>query len=84
MPFGLKNATSTYQRMVTRMFKGQLGKNLEAYVEDMVVKSKEEFKHLSGLGEVFTVLRKHKLCLNIFKCSFGVGTGKFLGYMITH
>ena len=50
----------------------------------MVVKSKKESKHLTDLEEVFTILRKHKLRLNIAKCSFGVGSGKFLGYMITH
>ena len=70
--------------MVTRMFKNQLEKNVEAYIDDMVVKSKEESKHLSDLGKIFAILRKHKLCLNASKCSFGVGSRKFLGYMITH
>ena len=84
MPFGLKNAGSTYQKMVTRMFRSQLGKNVEAYINDMAVKSKEESKHLTDLGEIFAILRKHKLRLNAFKCSFGVGSRKFLGYMITH
>lgn len=77
MPFGLKNASSTYQRMVTRMFENQLGKNVQVYIDDMVVKSKEESEHLSDLGEIFAILRKHKLCLNASKCSFGVGSGKF-------
>ena len=84
MPFGLKNASSTYQRMVTRMFEAQLGKNMEAYINDMVVKNKQAFEHLSDLEEVFSVLRKHKLRLNASKCSFGMGSGKILGYMITH
>ena len=84
MSFGLKNAGSTYQRMVTGMFESQLGKNVEAYIDDMVVKSKEEAGYLSDLGEVFTILKKHKLCLNASKCSFGVGSETFLGYMITH
>ena len=84
MPFGLKNAGSTYQRMVIRMFRSQLGKNMEAYINDMAVKSKEEFEHLTDLGEIFAILRKHKLRLNAFECSFGVGSRKFLGYMITH
>ena len=83
MLFGLKNAGSTYQRMITRMFKPQLGKSIEIYVDDMVVKSKVVFKHLEDLGSTFNVLRKHKLRLNASKCSFGVGLGKFLGYMIT-
>ena len=84
MPFGLKNAGSTYQRMMTRIFEPQLGKNIEIYVDDMVVKSKVLFEHLEDLGGTFNVLRRHKLRLNASKCSFGVGSGKFLGYMVTH
>ena len=84
MPFGLKNAGSTYQRMMTRMFKPQSGKSIEIYVDDMVVKSKVVSEHLGDLGSTFNVLRKHKLRLNASKCSFGVGLGKFLGYMVTH
>ena len=84
MLFGLKNVGSTYQRMMTRMFKLQLGKSIEIYVDDMVVKSKEVSKHLGDLGSTFNVLRKHKLRLNASKCSFGVGPGKFLRYMVTH
>ena len=79
MPFGLKNAGSTYQRMMTRMFKPQLGKSIEIYVDDMVVKSKVVSKHLGDLDSTFNVLRKHKLRLNASKCSFGMGSGKFLG-----
>ena len=66
------------------MFEGQLGKNVKAYIDDMVVKSKKVSKHLGDLNEVFVVLRKHRLRLNASKCSFGVGSGKFLGYMITY
>ena len=84
MSFGLKNAGSTYQSMMTRMFELQLGKNIEIYVDDMVVKSKVVSGHLGGLGGIFNVLRRHKLRLNASKCSFGVRSGKFLGYMITH
>ena len=84
MPFGLKNVGSTYQRIMARMFEPQLGKNIEIYVDDMVVKSKVVSEHLRDLGSTFGVLRKHKLCLNASKCSFGVGSGKFLGYMVTH
>ena len=80
MPFGLKNVGFIYQRMMTRMFKPQLGKSIEIYVDDMVVKSKVVSEHLGDLGSTFNVLRKHKLCLNASKCSFG----KFLGYMVTH
>ena len=81
MPFGFKNARSTYQRMMTRMFEPQLGKNIEIYIDDMVVKSKLEF---NNLGNIFEILRRQKLRLNASKCSFGVGSGKFLGYMVTH
>ena len=84
MPFGLKNAGSTYQRMTTRMFESQLGKNIEIYIDDMVVKRKVVSERLRDLGNIFEVLRKYKLRLNASKCSFGVGSGKFLGYMVTH
>ena len=84
MPFGLKNAGSTYQRMMKNMFESQLRKKVEAYIDDMVVKSKVVTKHLSDLGSVFEILRKHKLRFNASKCSFSVNSGKFLGYMITH
>ena len=84
MPFGLKNVGSTYQRMMTRMFELQMGKSIEVYIDDMVVKSKLVSDHLRDLSDIFEVLRKYRLCLNAFKCSFGVGSGKFLGYMVTH
>ena len=84
MPFGLKNAGLTYQRMMTKMFELQLGKNVEVYIDDMVVKSKLVFDHLTDLASIFEILRKHKLRLNASKCSFRVGSGKFLGYMVTH
>ena len=84
MPFGLKNVGSTYQWMMTRMFEPQLGKSIEIYVDNMVVKSKVVSEHLGDLGSTFGVLRKYKLRLNASKCSFGVGSGKFLGYMVTH
>ena len=84
MPFGLKNAGSTYQRMMTRMFKSLLGENIEIYIDDMVVKSKVISEHLANLRDIFEILRSYKLRLNASKCSFGVGSGKFLGYMVTH
>ena len=84
MPFNLKNAGSTYQRMMTRIFEPQLGKSIKIYVDDMVVKSKVVSEHLGDLDNTFNVLRKHKLHLNASKYSFDVGSGKFLGYMVTH
>ena len=84
MPFGLKNAGSTYQRMMTRMFESLLRKNIEIYIDDMVVKSKRVSEHLGDLRVIFKILRNYKLRLNASKCSFGVGSSKFLGYMVTH
>ena len=84
MPFGLKNAGSTYQWMMTKMFEPQLGKNVEVYIDDMVVKSKLVSENLADLTSIFEILREHKQHLNASKCSFGVGLGKFLGYMVTH
>ena len=66
------------------MFEPQLGKNIEIYIDDMVVKCKMESEHINDLGNIFEVLRRHKLRLNAFKCSFSVGLRKFLGYMVTH
>ena len=84
MPFGLKNADATYQRMMTRMFEPQLGKNIEIYIDNMVVKSKVESEYVNDLRNIFDILRRHKLRLNASKCSFGVESRKFLGYMVTH
>ena len=70
--------------MMTKMFESQLGKNVEVYIDDMVVKSKLVSEHLSNLTNIFEILRGHKLRLNASKCSFGVGSGKFLGYVMTH
>ena len=61
-----------------------MGKSIEVYIDDMVVKSKVVSEHVGDLGNIFEILKKHKLCLNASKCSFGVGLGKFLGYMVTH
>ena len=83
MSFGLKNAGSTYQRMMTKMFESQMGKNIEVYIDDMVVKSKIVSEHIRDLADIFKILRGHKLRLNASKCSFGVGSGKFLSYMVT-
>ena len=61
-----------------------MGKNIEVYIDDMVVKRKVESEHIDDLRNIFGILRKYKLCLNATKCSFGIGFGKFLGYMVTH
>ena len=70
--------------MMIRMFEPQLGKNIEIYIDDMVVKSKLESEHVKDLENIFEILRRHKLRLNASKCFFGVGSRKFLGYMVTH
>ena len=70
--------------MMTKMFEPQIGKNVEVYIDDMVVKSKLVSEHLADLANIFEILRRHKLRLNVSKCSFGVGSGTFLGYMVTH
>ena len=66
------------------MFEAQMGKNIEVYINDMMVKSKMESKHIGDLTDIFQILRGHQLHLNVSRCSFGVGSGKFLGYMVTH
>uniref|UniRef100_A0A2N9HRX3 Uncharacterized protein n=1 Tax=Fagus sylvatica TaxID=28930 RepID=A0A2N9HRX3_FAGSY len=83
MPFGLKNAGATYQRLMNRMFHDQIGRNVEVYVDDMLVKSKEEDGHLDDLRETFQTLRKYQMKLNPSKCAFGVYSGKFLGFMVS-
>ena len=84
MPFGLKNVGASYQRMMTRMFRDKIGCTAKVYIYDMVVKSKQEPRHVEDLRGVFEVLRQHKLCLNAEKCTFSVGASKFLGYLITN
>jgi len=84
MPFGLKNAGATYQRLMDRVFRDQVGRNVEVYVDDMVVKSATFDQHLTDLEEVFGRLRKFNMRLNPAKCVFGVEGGKFLGFMLTH
>ncbi|KAL0430898.1 UNVERIFIED_CONTAM: polyprotein [Sesamum radiatum] len=83
MPFGLKNAGATYQRLVDKIFRPQIGRNVEVYVDDMLDKSKKAEEHVKDLEETISVLRKYKLKLNRAKCSLGVQGGCFLGFMVT-
>ena len=78
MPFGLKNAGATYQRMVNKMFSQQIGRNMEVYVDDMLVKSREELTHLDDLEETFATLKKHQMKLNPSKFFWG-SLGEVLG-----
>jgi ribonuclease HI len=84
MPFGLKNAGATYQRMMTTMFGRQIGKTVEVYIDDMLVKSVRKEDHLAHLREVFEILRRDELRLNASKYLFGVHSGKFLGHIISN
>ena len=83
MPFELKNAGATYQRLMNKMFTHQLGKNVQVYVDDMLVKSVRENDHFSDLQETFDTLRSYNMKLNPSKCVFGVTAGKFLGFMVS-
>nr|KYP76658.1 Transposon Ty3-I Gag-Pol polyprotein [Cajanus cajan] len=83
MPFGLKNAGATYQRLMNKVFQHQIGRNMEVYVDDMVVKSRDLDRHIVDLSEVFQQLRKYDMRLNPEKCVFGVSGGKFLGFMLS-
>ncbi|GKV05833.1 hypothetical protein SLEP1_g17797 [Rubroshorea leprosula] len=83
MPFGLKNADATYQKMVTIVFQAQIGRNLEVYVDDIVVNSSKAEDHLVDLEETFNNLRKNRMRLNLAKCIFGVESGNFLGFMVS-
>ncbi|KAL2230582.1 UNVERIFIED_CONTAM: Retrovirus-related Pol polyprotein from transposon [Sesamum indicum] len=83
MPFGFKNAGATYQRLVNKMFGELLGRTMEVYVDDMLVKSKRSQDHIKDLSQAFSIMRSHGMKLNPDKCTFGVTGGKFLGYMIS-
>ena len=83
MPFGLKNTGATYQRLMNRMFAPQIGRNVQVYVDDMLVKSRREEDHLEDLRETFNTLRYYNMKLNPRKCAFGVTAGKFLGFMVS-
>ena len=83
MPFGLKNAGATYQRLMNKMSAQQIGRNVQVYVDDMLVKSRREEDHLEDLRETFNTLRSYNMKLNPGKCAFGVTAGKFLGFMVS-
>ena len=83
MLFGIKNAGATYQRLVTKMFKDQMGDTMEVYIDDMLVKRRKKENHLSDLSRTYKILRKYQMKLNASKCSFGVQTGKFLRYLVS-
>ena len=84
MSFGLKNTRATYQRLVNMMFKQQIGKTMEVYVDDMLIKSKTTADHITHVFDIFAVLRRYRMKLNPLKCTFGVASGKFLGFIDNH
>ena len=83
MPFGLKNARATYQRLVTKIFRPLLGRTMEVYIDDMLVKSKQRPDHAAHLQQTFDLLREYDMKLNPLKCAFGVSAERFLGFMVT-
>ena len=83
MPFGLKNAGATYQRLVIKIFRPLIGKTMEVYIDDMLVKTREHPDHTKHLQETFNLLRTNGMKVNPLKCAFGVSSGKFLGFMVT-
>jgi hypothetical protein len=83
MPFGLKNAGATYQRCMQACLKEQIGRNIEVYIDDIVIKTAKADSLLDDLWETFTNLDCYSIKLNPKKCSFGVPTGQLLGYLIS-
>ncbi|GJW14967.1 reverse transcriptase domain-containing protein [Tanacetum coccineum] len=82
MPFGLRNVGATYQRLVDKAFHKQIGKNLEVYVDDLVIKSRTKDEIIRDIEETFKTLREINMKLNPKKCTFGVEEGMFLGYKV--
>ncbi|XP_022040496.1 uncharacterized protein LOC110943047 [Helianthus annuus] len=83
MPFGLRNAGATYQRLMDTVFSGDIGKTVEVYMDDLVIMSHEEETMLNNIQRTFDSLRSANLKLNPTKCSFGMEEGKFLGFIVT-
>src|SRR4051812_26547907 len=83
MPFGLKNTCATYQRMMQACLRDQIGRNVQVYVDNIIIKTYSASTLLDDLRETFTPLNKYRIKLNPKKCVFGVPTGKLLGYMVS-
>ena len=83
MPFGLKNARATYQHVVTTLLHDLIHKEVEVYVDDMIVKSKDREEHIPAFQKFFERIQFYKLQLNPKKCTFGVTSGKLLGFMVS-
>jgi hypothetical protein len=83
MAFGLKNEGATYQKCISIILEAQIGQNIEAYIDDVVVKSKKHGDLFDDLRETFDNLCKYKIKLNPKKCVFSVSSSKLLGYMVS-
>ncbi|BFG35230.1 hypothetical protein CerSpe_215040 [Prunus speciosa] len=83
MPFGLKNAGATYQRLLNSLFAPLIGNTLDVYFDDMLVKSRTADQHIPNISAMFAILKQYRMRLNPTKCAFGVASGKFLGFMIS-
>jgi hypothetical protein len=81
MPFGLKNAGATYQRMMQNCLGSQIGRNIQVYIDDVVITMRKEEALINDLKETFDNLDRYKLKLNPTKCSFGVSAGQLLGFL---
>jgi hypothetical protein len=84
MPFGLKNAGATFQRLMLKALGAQMGRNAEAYVDDIIVKTREGHTFIEDLEETFVNLRKVNIKLNPAKFTFSVPSGKLLGFLVSH
>jgi hypothetical protein len=82
MTFGLKNAGATYQRAVNLIFHDLLRVLMEVYIDDMVVKSAGFEEHMTNLKLSLKRMKKHGLWMNPLKCTFGVTSGRFLGFIV--
>ena len=83
MPFGLKNAGATYQRAAITLFHDMMHRDVELYVDNMIVKSRDRVDHLAALQRFFEIIRWFRLSLNPKKCTFGVTSGKLLGHIVS-
>ena len=83
IPFDLKNIRATYQRLVNKIFKTQIGQNIEVYIDDMLVKSTQTTDHIWDLEEAFSILRRYQIKLNPTKCAFRVTSEKFLEFLMS-
>jgi hypothetical protein len=83
MPFGLKNVGATYQRIMQNCLGSQIGCNIQVYIDDVVIITRNEESLITDLQETFDNLNRYKLKLNPTKCSFGVSAGQLLGFLVS-